>query len=133
MLTGHEALRTTRRPQGGWLTQLRSSLTGRVVEVASASVILATGGDQPQARLAREAVAGAPLPPRYRGKLVQSDEMLSSGGLAAIAQRLQGIAQPRIVIVRRFDQRAGLCAPAAGRSRPAVAARRDHPDAFAAR
>ena len=99
VLTGHEALRTMPWPQGGWLTQLRSTLTGRIVEVASASVILATGGGQPQARLVREPVAGAPLLPHYRGKLMQSDEVLSSGGLDLVAHRLQGIAQPRIVIV----------------------------------
>ncbi|WP_428395672.1 aminotransferase DegT [Lichenicoccus sp.] len=99
VLTGHEALRTTMRPQGGWLTQLRSGLTGRIVEVASDSVILATGGDQPHARLAHEEVAGRPLLPRYRDKLLQSDAVLSNGGLDLVARRLDGIAQPRIVIV----------------------------------
>ncbi len=99
VLSNHTALHTTRLPSGEWSTRLQDALTGAPVDVISRSVVIATGGHQPEARLRRERVAGRPLLPRYRQKLMQSDAALTAEGLASIEQRLRGIARPRIVIV----------------------------------
>jgi hypothetical protein len=98
VLTGHTALSTQRRRDGLWLTRLRDP-QGQDCALLSHSVVLATGATQPAARLEREPVCGAPLLPRFAGRLVQSGEVLAQGGLDAVAARLRGIARPRIAIL----------------------------------
>lgn len=99
VMTCHEALSTRRLPEGGWSTRLRSTTTGIETDVVSRVVLLATGGHQPQSRLQYEPVAGRPLLPSQRGRLMQSDQVLTADGIAEIASRLEGVRHPRIVIV----------------------------------
>ncbi len=99
VLTGHEALHTRRLASHGWSTCLRSTRTGQQMQVVSRSVVLATGGHQPEARLEQERVAGRALLPLYRGKLLQSDLALTAAGLTNIRRRLSGIRHPRIVVI----------------------------------
>ena len=99
VMVGHEALNARQGTDGRWRTTVRSLEDGSVIELHSDSLILAAGGHQALERLQREPVAGKPLMPTYAGKVVQSDEVLRLGGLAAMSKRLAGIASPTIAIV----------------------------------
>lgn len=115
VLTGHEALSVQQRAGGIWAIRVRpvgqaapagtegghasDAGSGPVREILSRSVVLATGGHQPSARLGTERVAGEPLSPRYDHKLVQSGDALTQAGLEHIAECLRGRDDPRIVVV----------------------------------
>lgn len=97
VLTGHEALSVQQRHDGAWLVQVRGEAGVR--EIVARSVVLATGGHQPTQRLTTEPVAGEPLSPRYDTTLVQSGDALTHAGLDHVADVLEGVAEPRIVVV----------------------------------
>ena len=99
VLVGHEALSARQGSDGRWRTSVRCLDDGAVSELHSDALVLAAGGHQALERLHREPVAGKPLLPTYAGKVVQSDEVLRLGGLAAMSKRLAGIASPTIAIV----------------------------------
>ncbi|MGI3776390.1 MAG: FAD-dependent oxidoreductase, partial [Janthinobacterium lividum] len=98
VLTGHEALSVQQRADGTWSVRVRGA-EGPVREIHARSVVLATGGHQPPARLTTEPVAGEPLSPRYDATLMQSGDVLTHEGLARVADTLEGVAEPRIVVV----------------------------------
>jgi len=87
VLTGTEALDLRRRPDGSWSTGLRDQ-RGRRFEIASRSVILATGGRQPESRLLAERVGGVPLLPQPDERLVQSGAVLDGTALPGVARML---------------------------------------------
>ncbi len=121
VLTGHEALCVQQRHDGTWSVRVRAAgpaggadpvgegrpankagpagEAGPVREILARSVVLATGGHQPAGRLTSEPVAGEPLSPRYDATLVQSGDALTREGLERIAAVLDGVAEPRIVVV----------------------------------
>jgi hypothetical protein len=99
VFTQHRALFTRRLRPGLWSTRVRCERTGAEKDLFSRSVILATGASQPLSRLYKEEVAGAPLLPLYKDKLVQSGESLTTDGLATLEARLKRISSPRIVVV----------------------------------
>ena len=99
VMVGHEALSARQGSDGRWRTSVRCLDDGSVCELHSDALVLAAGGHQALDRLHREPVAGQPLLPTYAGKVVQSDEVLRLGGLAAMSKRLTGIASPTIAIV----------------------------------
>ncbi len=99
VFTGTEALYVTQTSRSGWRTRFRDLASGFEYELESASVVLATGAHQPAGRLMTEVVAGQVLSPAHQHKMLQSGTVLSQGGVAAIAQRLSGRANPRIAIL----------------------------------
>ena len=100
VMTGRQALWTRRTAAGTWSTRLRCVATGEEIDVLSRVVLLATGAEQPEARLEDEAVAtGRRLLPGYAGKLMQSDRLLTADGLAEAIERLSGLRQPRLAVV----------------------------------
>ncbi len=99
VMVGHEASRARQDADGRWRTSVRRLDDGSTVDLISDTLVLATGGHQAPDRLSRELVAGKPLVPTYAGKVIQSDEVLRIGGMAAMAERLVGIPSPTIAIV----------------------------------
>ncbi|MGI4733351.1 MAG: DegT/DnrJ/EryC1/StrS family aminotransferase [Janthinobacterium lividum] len=98
VLTGHEALGTRATPDGLWRTCLRRA-DGREVEYLSQSVVIATGGHQPLGRLSTQTVAGEPLMALAGDRLVQSDQVLATGGFERVADLLAGRRDPRIAVI----------------------------------
>jgi hypothetical protein len=99
VLKGHKAV-STRRTTSGWLTLIRDVETGRERTIDSRNVVLATGASQPAERLAREVVAGVNLVERCGERLLQSSDVVSTPGFAAMAARLRGLGRPpRVAIV----------------------------------
>ena len=99
VMVGHEASSARQGSDGRWRTSVRCLDDGSVSELHSDALVLAAGGHQALDRLHREPVAGKPLVPAYAGKVIQSDDVLRLGGLAAMSKRLAGIASPTIAIV----------------------------------
>ena len=98
VLAAHHATSATRTP-GGWRVHVRDLATGAERTLLTRHVVLATGAEQPAARLAAETVAGVNLVHRCAGRLLQSGEVLSAGGLAQVAALLAGKPDPRVVVV----------------------------------
>jgi hypothetical protein len=99
VLKGYRAV-STQRTGTGWVTLIRDLETGRERTIDSRNVVLATGATQPVERLRREVVAGVNLVERCGERLLQSGEVVSTTGFAAIAARLGGLGRPpRVAIV----------------------------------
>ena len=99
VLKGYRAV-STQRTTTGWLTLIRDLETGRERTIDSRNVVLATGATQPVERLRREVVAGVNLVERCGQRLLQSGEVVSTAGFAAVAARLAGLGRPpRVAIV----------------------------------
>ncbi len=98
VLTNHRALATS-RVQGGWRVQVRDLTTGEERTLASRNVVIATGAHQPPDRLAAEEVGGRKLVDRCADRLLQSGEVLATGGLERVAELLAGKATPRVAII----------------------------------
>ena len=91
---------STQRTQTGWLTLIRDIETGRERTIDSRNVVLATGASQPIERLRRERVAGVNLVERCGERLLQSGDVVSTAGFAAVAARLAGLGRPpRVAII----------------------------------
>jgi hypothetical protein len=91
---------STRRTATGWLTLIRDVETGSERTIESRNVVLATGASQPAERLRNEVVAGANLVERCGKRLLQSGDVLSSSGFAALAARLGKLGRcPRVIII----------------------------------
>ena len=99
VLLGHVAIQTRQRRDGSWSTELRRIADGATQMIQSRLVVLATGGHQPRARLEQYDVAGAQLLPRYASKLMQSNDVLTAAGLAAIRRRLAAGQTKRVAII----------------------------------
>ena len=99
VMTGWEAMDTRRRLDGGWSTRLRCRSTGRTATVASRTVLIATGGEQTDGWLERTPVAGQPLLPHDRNRLLRSDHLLTAPGIAEATARLAAVPAPRVVLV----------------------------------
>jgi dTDP-4-amino-4,6-dideoxygalactose transaminase len=91
---------STRRTAGGWLTRVKDADSGQERTIHSRNVVLATGASQPAERLRAEIVAGANLVERWGEKLLQSSDVLTVSGFAAISARLAALGRsPRVVII----------------------------------
>jgi pyridine nucleotide-disulfide oxidoreductase len=98
VLNRHRAI-STQRMSTGWYTVIEDE-TGRELTIESRNVVLATGASQPAERLRVETVAGSNLVERCGPRLLQSSEVLSVSGFAAVAARLRGLGRdPRIAII----------------------------------
>jgi len=96
---GSTALHSRLIEDGSWCTIVRDDSDGTLTVFRSQLVVLATGGAQPISRLDNEHAAGAALLPLHGHKLMQSGEVLVSGGLKTIGQRLADRPDPRIAII----------------------------------
>ena len=99
MLTRHEALGATRTDHGLWRVRLRRLADGEEFNQLARNLVVATGGHQPLDALVTQHVAGAPLVELAGDRLVQSDEVLSVGGFAKVADLLAGKRAPRIAVI----------------------------------
>ncbi len=98
VLTTHHATRIT-QVAGGWTVHVRDLATGAERTLLTRHVALATGAEQPAARLAAETVAGVNLVQRCGGRLLQSGDVLSADGLEHVSSLLAAKPGPRVVIV----------------------------------
>jgi hypothetical protein len=99
VLKGYRAI-STQRTRTGWLTLIRDAETGRERTLDSRNVVLATGASQPIERLRRETVAGVNLVERCGQRLLQSGDILSTSGFAAMSARLGALGRsPRVAII----------------------------------
>ncbi|MES2022888.1 MAG: DegT/DnrJ/EryC1/StrS family aminotransferase [Pseudomonadota bacterium] len=99
VLTGHEVLSTRATAGGLWSSRLRRRSDGVEFEQLSNAVAIATGGHQPLDRLVTQRVGGVALVSEVGDRLMQSDEALSLGGPAKIADLLSTRRNPKIVII----------------------------------
>ena len=99
VLTGHVVLGTERTREGLWRSRLRRLADGLEFDRLSTAVVIATGGHQPLDRLAGQSVAGLSLVAAAGDRLLQSDEVLSQGGLAKVGDLLAGRRDPRVVVI----------------------------------
>jgi hypothetical protein len=99
VLKQHRAI-STAATGTGWRTLVRETGTGREQTIDSRNVVLATGASQPAERLQIESVAGVKLVERYGHKLLQSGDVLSTVGFAAVSARLGSLGRPpRVAII----------------------------------
>ena len=99
VLKGSQAV-STQRTTTGWHTLIRDVETGREHTIDSRNVVLATGASQPIERLSSERVAGVNLVERCGERLLQSGDVVSTAGFAAVSARLAGLGRPpRVVII----------------------------------
>ena len=99
VLTRHEVLGATRAANGLWRVRLKRLADDEEFDQLARNVVIATGGYQPLDRLARQVVAGAPLVELAGDRLLQSDEVLTLGGVAKVADLLAGRRNPRIAVI----------------------------------
>lgn len=86
------------QPDGCWRVEAKDA-SGCMLTIQAKHLVLATGATQPKARLAQELVAGEPVLRRWGDRLMESADVIGTGGLAAVAARLKGIANPRVAIL----------------------------------
>ncbi|OJV33771.1 DegT/DnrJ/EryC1/StrS family aminotransferase [Sphingomonas sp. 67-36] len=99
VLTGHEVIAIRRDGDGLWRARVRDMASGAEHERVARNVVIATGGHQPLDRLVAQRVAGAPLPELARHRLVQSDDVLSTGGFEKVADLIGNVRAPRIAVI----------------------------------
>lgn len=87
------------RTADGWSVHVRDLATGAERTLLTRHVVLAAGAEQPAERLAAETVAGVNLVQRCAGRLLQSGDVLSAGGLQRVAGLLAGKPEPRVAVV----------------------------------
>jgi hypothetical protein len=98
VLTGTIAESARQHPNGGWQL-IATDAHGDKLTIQAKHLVLATGATQPQVRLQRELIAGVPVLQRWGDRLMQSSEVIGIGGLARVAQRLNGRSDPRVAIL----------------------------------
>lgn len=99
VLTRHEVLGATRTATGLWRARIRRLADGVEFNQLARNIVVATGGHQPLDRLAAQHVAGAPLVELAGDRLLQSDDVLTLGGLDKVADLLSGKHAPRIAVI----------------------------------
>ncbi len=82
-----------------WRLALRARDGGCSTELYAGRLLLACGASQDGDRLAREAVFGVPLMPRFTDKIMQSDMLLRPEGIEAACSRLASSKAPRVVVI----------------------------------
>ena len=98
VLTGHTALNATRIGDR-WTIRVKRLSDGYEFDQLAHNIVVATGGHQPFERLAHQQVAGAALCDLAGDRLLQSDDVLSIGGMEKVADLLATKRAPRIAII----------------------------------
>ena len=98
VIARHTALKAT-RVQNSWHVEVRDDRTGQTRLLQTRNLVLATGGHQPLERLEAEKIGGVSLVETAGDRLIQSGEVLTTGGLDKIAGLLAGRAEPKVAIV----------------------------------
>lgn len=99
VLTGHDVLGARRNGDGLWQVRIRRHADGHEFDQLARNVVIATGGHQPLDRLATQRVAGARLADLAADRLVQSDDVLTLGGMDKVADLLGAKRSPRIAVI----------------------------------
>ncbi len=100
---------STQRKGDTWHTLIRDTSSGRERLIESRHVIMATGASQPMERLQTETVAGVNLVAHCGPKLLQSGDVVSHQGFAAVAARLSALRRPpKVAIVGGSTSAAAL-------------------------
>ncbi|WP_284946488.1 FAD-dependent oxidoreductase [Acidisoma cladoniae] len=98
VMTSHTALKAARIDQG-WNVEVRDEATGVRRVLRTRHLVLATGADQPIGRLSGETIGHRSLTELCGDRLIQSGDVLTTGGLARVADLLGGRAAPKVAIV----------------------------------
>ena len=98
VLTGHAVLGATRIDEH-WSLRVRRLADGHEFDQRAHNIVVATGGHQPLDRLAMQCVAGAPLQDLAADRLVQSDDVLTIGGMDKVTDLLATKRDPRIAVI----------------------------------
>jgi dTDP-4-amino-4,6-dideoxygalactose transaminase len=99
MLTGHEVIESRRTAAGLWQTRVRDIATGTERELLSQNIVIATGGFQSGSDIAAAPIAGAPLAELAGERLMLCDDMLRTGGMERLRERIGHTRAPRIAII----------------------------------
>lgn len=99
VLTGHEVLHSRRTATGLWQTRVRDRAAGTERELLSENIVIATGGYQSPTDIAATPVAGTPLGEQTGARLMLCDDMLRTGGMERLRERIAHIRAPRIAII----------------------------------
>jgi hypothetical protein len=98
VMTRHTAVKAT-RVEDGWEVEVRDERSGQYRLLYARNLVLATGGHQPVERLAGEKLGGRSLVETSGDRLMQSGDVLTTGGLEKMAALLAGRPSPKVVIV----------------------------------
>jgi hypothetical protein len=98
VLTRHTALKAT-RVENGWQVEVRDECSGHHRLLHARNLVLATGGHQPVERLAGEKLGELSLVETCGDRLMQSGDILTTGGLEKMAALLAGRPSPKVAIV----------------------------------
>lgn len=99
VLTRHEVIESRRTAAGLWHTRIRDLATGAERDLLSENIVLATGGYQSPSSIAATPVAGTPLAERVGERLMLCDDMLRTGGMDRLRERIAHTRAPRIAII----------------------------------
>jgi dTDP-4-amino-4,6-dideoxygalactose transaminase len=99
MLTSHEVIESRRTAAGLWQTRIRDIATGTERELLSQNIVIATGGFQSGSDIAAAPIAGAPLAELAGERLMLCDDMLRTGGMERLRERIAHTRAPRIAII----------------------------------
>jgi dTDP-4-amino-4,6-dideoxygalactose transaminase len=99
MLTGHEVIESRRTAAGLWQTRIRDLASGTERELLSQNIVIATGGFQSASDIAAAPIAGAPLAELAGERLMLCDDMLRTGGMERLRERIAHTRAPRIAII----------------------------------
>jgi hypothetical protein len=98
VLTGHRAI-LARQRVNGWAVRVRNLADQEERTLLSRNIVIAAGAHQPRDRLAQETVGGVKLIERWADRLLQSGDVVATGGLERVAQLLAGKTHPRVAII----------------------------------
>ena len=98
VLTRHDAIGARRTADGQWATTVKPH-DGTAYDLISRQIVLATGGQMDARDVARAPIAGGTLGDLAGERLVIADDVMKTGGLERVLQRLDGVRDPRIAIV----------------------------------
>ncbi len=91
---------SARRTPLGWRITLRDLVSGASRRIVARNLIIATGAHQPLDRLQAETFDGFCLrAPLREGRVLQSGDVLKTGGLERVKQMFAGNPSPRVAVV----------------------------------
>jgi hypothetical protein len=98
VLSRHSAVKAI-RVADGWHVEVHDERTGQNRLLKSRHLVIATGGHQPAERLANEKIGGLSLVEAAAGRLMQSGDVLTAGGLEKIAGILACRPSPKVAVI----------------------------------